>query len=406
MLRNLRIKIICFTMTIVGIMLLIMFGTVYYFTSRNLEAESLRMMQTMAVNPFQLDRPNEMPDEVRLPYFILQIGPEGELIATGGGYYDLSDEDFLSEIMQSAFESEAQSGMLNEYNLRFCRVTTHQGESIVFADVSSERAALNALIRTSILIGSGSMVVFFFISLLLAHLAVKPVANAWDQQRQFVADASHELKTPLTVIITSAEIIKNSNYAMEDMQPFLDSILSMGHQMRGLTENLLDLARVDAGTAKNCFEKVNLSDSVNKAVMQMEPLCFEKGLFLESIVEDDIYITGSEPHLRQVTEILLDNALKYSYAHSVVRLELKRCGGNCQLIITNNGDAISAQDLKNIFKRFYRVDKVRSMNHSYGLGLAIAEGIVRDHGGKIWAESSAGLNRFHVLLPLYIAIGA
>ena len=382
MLKKLRIMIICITMSIVSIMLCVIFGTVYFFTSRNLETESLRMMQAMAMNPFQLGRPDELPEEVRLPYFILQIGTGGELMATGGGYYDLSDEDFLREILQIAFTSEEQNGILEEYNLRFCRVSTPQGQSIVFADISSERATLHTLIRTSILIGMGSLIVFFLISLLLAHLAVKPVEKAWRQQRQFVADASHELKTPLTVILTSAELIKSSGFTIEDKLLFLDSILSMGYQMRGLTENLLELARVDAGTARKSFGRVDISAIANKVVLLMEPMCFEKGLLLEATVEEDVCITGSEPHLRQVIEILLDNAMKYSYARSVIQLELKRCGGNCHLNVMNAGESIPPQDLKNIFNRFYRVDKVRSMNHSYGLGLSIAEGIVRDHGAE------------------------
>lgn len=131
----------------------------------------------------------------------------------------------------------------------------------------------------------------------------------------------------------------------------------------------------------------------------MEPLYFEKGLELDCKIEDGIHLKGSESHLRQVMDILLDNAMKYSASRGTVGVSLKKQGSHCLLSVTNPGEQISPEDLKNIFKRFYRIDKARSMDHSYGLGLSIAEEIVSTHHGKIWAESADGLNIFHVLLP-------
>ena len=399
MLKRLRIKIVCFTMAIVAIMLCVIFGLVYYFTKSDLEAESLRMMQTVAINPFQLGRPAERPDEVRLPYFTLQIGPRGEVIAAGGGYYDLSDEAFLEELIEAAFSSREQAGVLKEYNLRFCRVAAPPSQCIVFADMSIEQATLSNLIRTSLVIGMLSLLVFLGISLYLAHIAVKPVEQAWRQQKQFVADASHELKTPLTVILTNAELLQSSGQSEGAKTQFSNSILTMSHQMRGLVESLLELARVDNGAVQMAFEELEFSQLVADAVLPFEPLCFEQGLKLFCDIEDGIKLKGSRSHLRQVIDILLDNAMKYSTPQGEVVIGLKKQGRSCLLSVSNPGEPISPEDLKNIFKRFYRVDKVRSMNHSYGLGLSIAEGIVTGHHGKIWAESTDGVNRFAVLLP-------
>ncbi len=400
MLKKLRIKIVCFTMTIVTVMLCVIFGLVYYFTAENLEAESVSMMQTIASDPFRLGRPGERPEEVQLPYFALQIGQRGEVLAMGGGYYDLSDQGFIEEVLTASLAGEEDTGILKAYNLRYCRVATPLSRNIVFADMSSEQATLNNLIRTSVFIGILSLLVFFAISLYLAHIAVKPVEQAWEQQKQFVADASHELKTPLTVIMTNAELLQNPGQDEAAREQSSHNILTMSHQMRGLVEGLLDLARVDNGAAKMAFAEVDLSRLVSDGLLPFEPVYFEQGLELVSDLEPGIRVKGSDSHLRQVVDILLDNAMKYSDPRAQISVTLKKQGNAGLLTVVNPGEPISREDLKNIFKRFYRVDTARNMNRSYGLGLSIAEGIVQEHRGKIWAESSGGQNSFFVQLPL------
>ena len=175
--------------------------------------------------------------------------------------------------------------------------------------------------------------------------------------------------------------------------------MTMSRQMRGLVESLLELARVDNGGQNMVFSRLNFSELVSDALLPFEPVYFEKGLTLESNVEESLFVKGSQQHLKQVADILLDNAAKYASPDSTVRVILRRQGSHCLLSVASAGDAISKEDLKNIFKRFYRMDKARSMNHSYGLGLSIADSIVGKHGGRIWAESADGVNTFFVQLP-------
>lgn len=140
---------------------------------------------------------------------------------------------------------------------------------------------------------------------------------------------------------------------------------------------------------------------VADAVLPFEPLYFEQGLMLENSVEEGITLSGSESHLRQVVEILLDNGRKYSASGGTIWLELRRQGRNqCLLRVATPGQELTAQQCSDIFKRFYRTDEVRSMNHSYGLGLPIARRIVKDHKGKIWAETRPGYNVFCITLPV------
>ena len=400
MLKRLRIKFICINMLIVTAMLCVILGMVFYFTKQNLEAESLRTMQTIAE---ELSRPGphgQRHMEIRLPYFILEIGPEGEIIAAGDGYYDLSDREFLQELIEAVLEAKERTGVIPGYHLRYQCVVAPVSQRIVFVDTSSEQNTLRDLIKTCAAIGTVSLLAFFLISLVLARWAVKPIERAWIQQRQFVADASHELKTPLTVILTNAELLQEPDRDEKARAQFSSSILVMANQMRGLVESLLELARLDSGTVKTAVSQLDLSELISDAILPFEPLYFEQGLEIRSAIEPNIKVSGSERHLRQTAEILLDNAMKYSDAPAVVQVELKRHGLHSLLSVSNPGKPISPEELKNIFKRFYRIDKARSMNHSYGLGLSIAESIVKEHRGRIWAGSKAGINTFYVELPI------
>ena len=398
MIKRLRIKFVCINMAIVTAMLLVIFGMVLHFTKDNLEEQSFRMMQNVSENRSQPGRPGEIPKEVQLPYFYVSINLWGELTATSGGYYDLTDREAVEEIIELAMNTDEQTGVLKEYKLRFQKNTTPFGQSVVFVDISSEVATMESLVKTCIFIGLLSLSAFWGLSILLARWAIRPVETAWNQQRQFVADASHELKTPLTVIMTNAELLQSPEYEEAERGKFVDSILTMSHQMRGLVESLLELARVDNGAAKMVFSEFDYSEMISDGLLPFEPVYFEKELLLESEIEEGIRIKGSQAHLRQVLDILLDNAAKYSAPNGTVRVILRRQGSHCLLSVASPGEEISKEDLKNIFKRFYRIDKARSMNHSYGLGLSIADSILQEHGGRIWAESSGGVNTFFVQL--------
>lgn len=399
MIRKLQIKFVMINMTMITAMLCIIFSLVYTFTQSNLETESISMMKTIAADPFRLGRPNDPPSDIKLPYFTLQLDIKGELVSTGGGYYDLSDKEFLTDLIEESVGSRRESGVITDHNLRFCRVERPQGTILVFSDISSESSALAALIRNSVIIGIFAFLAFLAISIFLSRWAVKPVAAAWLQQKQFVADASHELKTPLTVIMTNAELLQGEDYDDAERETFSQSILLMSRQMKLLVEKMLELAKSDAEQTKRQIKPVNLSSLILDTVISFEGVFVEKGLTVESSVESEIMVLGNEQALQQMADILLDNAQKYSSPNSETTVRLYSSGhGKCQLSVSNPGAEIPQEDLKKIFQRFYRMDKARSRDGSFGLGLSIAESIVTQHKGKIWAESKDGLNTFVVEL--------
>lgn len=402
MLKKLRIKFICMLMVVITIMLCFIFGLVIHFTRLAMESQSIQVMHSIADNPFALRQPENTggSEQVQLPFFAVQIGRRGELEVSGNSYYDLSDEDTVLGITLLALDAEDQVGVLSDYGLRYLKTNSPMGQRIVFADMSSEKAAIASLSKSCAFVGSLSLLAFLGISILLAHWAVKPVDQAWKQQKQFVADASHELKTPLTVILTNAELLQYPDYDETMKAQFVQSILSMSHKMRELVESLLELARIDNGTVKECLEKVNFSELLSDEAEVFEALFFEKGRDLSLSIQPDIFVRGSDQHLRQLLGILLDNALKYSTLDGDITVSLSRHGNHCNMSVANPGPEISREDLRNIFKRFYRVDQARGLNGSYGLGLSIAQSIVGVHKGKIWAESKKGINTFYVQLPV------
>lgn len=346
--------------------------------------------------------PAEDRDETSpIPCFVVGYDHDGQLYAEGPGYYDLTDQAYLEQLVRQAAETGAESGVLVGEKMRFLNLDDICGEAYAFTDISSELHYLCRLLSRYILIGLLTMAGFLIISILTSWWAVRPVDRVMKQQRQFVADASHELKTPLTVILTNAELLDADEYTPEEKKQFTGSVLTMARQMRGLVEELLDLARADNGSGNSQTELFDLSRLVSDAILPFEPVYFEAGRMLESTIDPDIRIQGNQCGLQRVVDILLDNGCKYSLPGSTVRLRLTRCGlKGCLLSVESQGDTMTKQECRDIFKRFYRRDPNRSMNHSYGLGLSIAKTVVRRHKGKIWVKSKNGTNTFYVRLPL------
>lgn len=400
MIRKLRIKFVVINMSIVLLLLCVIFTLVLYFTRANLETASVSMMRSVADKPFRQERPTERGEDVKLPFFIIRLDADNQPTAINGGNFDLSDEALIEEMLAAALSSPGEWGVIPDYNLRYLRQDRQPNRCVVFADMSNETSMLGGLIQTCSAIGVLSFLAFLGASVLLSKWAVKPVDLAWKGQRQFVADASHELKTPLTVILTNAEFLQNDEYTAQDKLRFSENIIVMARKMRSLTERLLDLARMDGGQTQTAFAKIDVSKIVNSALLPFEPIFFEKGLRLESQIEEGIAVNGDAEQLSQAVSILLDNAQKYSKEAGRTNVTLARRNNRCLLCVANEGEPLCAADLKNIFRRFYRVDQARVGDGSFGLGLSIAQSIVQRHKGRIWAESKAQVNTFFVELPL------
>ena len=394
MLKKLRRRFVLINMAIVTGMLLIIFGLLLYFTGMNLESQSQATLQKLiqpGVNPDILSQ------EIHDPYIVIEFSPLGQLVH-GRTAYDIENPEFLNELLMQVNTGKGQ-GYIEKYNMIYAVSSGVTYQIVAFLDISGNADTLTSLLYISLITGLIALIAFAVISILLARWAVKPVDKAWQQQKQFVSDASHELKTPLTVILSNAELLQGADCDEESKQKYSQNVLSAGKQMRHLVEGLLELARADNGQIRSHFEDADFSRLVSDSVLPFEPVFFENGMQLQASIEPGICIKGSPLHLRQLTDILLDNAQKYS-SPGIVDIALRRQGRNqAVLTVSNPGIPIAQEDLDRIFERFYRADDARSNTGSFGLGLSIAQRITEEHGGDIWAESNPTGNRFTVLLP-------
>lgn len=399
MLRRLRHKFITVFMVAVTLLLCLLLGLLVNTMRRSLEYQSTEMLQAIANEPPKSDQGWETPEILRLSVLKAYVNQQGAVELVEGDMFLTKEE--VSQASARALLCSEQSGTLLRDNLRFYKSEYPDGQVVVLSDMSVEHSAIHGLIRGCAIVGGVVLCLFFGLSVLLVNWMLRPVELSWQQQKQFVADASHELKTPLTVIMTNAELLQEGTYSNQEKSQFLSSIVAMSAHMRSLVEGMLELARVDDGAVKTGFGPVDMTSLVSDGILPFEALYFERGLTLNADVEPGITLQGSEQYLSQILEILLDNAMKYSAAGGSVQVRLRRQGIHCILTVASPGNALSPEEQMDIFKRFYRVDKARSRDGSYGLGLSIAYRIVSEHGGKIWAESANGMNTFSVQLPFH-----
>lgn len=400
MIKKLRIKFMCVNMLLVAILLIFSLIVLDNYIQKSMESERFSILHRIAEDPERKFRPGTV-DETSFypPYFILMRDGNGKLLSLGDSLFDLSDEAELQKLYGRTLALEKLEGTVEEYDLRFVRMETPWGPKLVFTDMSGERAMTRRVVNISILVGLGALMILAAGSLLLSGWAVKPVEDAWNQQKQFVTDASHELKTPLTVIISNAELLQQPGYSDEKRQCFSESILSMSRQMRHLVESLLNLARLDSTRdTDELHANLDFSALVEECILPFEPMYFERGLLLESEIEPGLQVCGNEVPLRRCVDILLDNAQKYSEP-GTVRVRLCRDARQAVLTVTNPYPELSKRECRDVFKRFYRLDSARTDSGSYGLGLPIAEGIVEKHGGKIRCDWVNGEICFTITIP-------
>lgn len=259
--------------------------------------------------------------------------------------------------------------------------------------------SIQKLIST-ILLGTAMV---FAGSWLLSKVAIQPVKQAWQKQLDFTADASHELRTPITVIRTNLELIMDSpEETVGSQMKWLHNIEAENKRMARLVEDLLTLSRADTGQQNLEMTTFMLDELGTEALSPLEPVATSKGITLTFNADENTSFYGDRSRIRQLLVILVDNALKYTSSSGRVDVSLCRDEKSVTLTVSDTGSGIEKEHLEKIFNRFYRIEKTRSQNQDgSGLGLSIAKWIVQEHRGTIQAASGPGKGTtFTVFLPL------
>ncbi len=305
----------------------------------------------------------------------------------------LSDEE-LAAFAEGLKNRKKQFG--TERNIVYLVTSEETYTLVTMMDNTVLGESMDSLVQYMIIFGCISVIVLFFLSLSFSKWIIQPLEVGYQKQKQFISDAGHELKTPVSIIEANTELLLRKI----GHNQWLTNIQYENSRMSELVHQLLEMAKLERVSAAH--EKVNLGRIVLSGILPFEGIAFEQGVHLEYDVDDNVNISGNSRQLGELVDVLIDNALQYSTFGGKIRVLLYTGHNYAVFSVSNQGDEIPVQERDKIFERFYQIDNVRTENSPphYGLGLSIAKTIVTAHHGKISAYCEEGVTTFKVLFPL------
>ena len=299
-------------------------------------------------------------------------------------------ENIASNILKT--KSEGTYEIKNLYFSDYAYRLDNDSLTVINTQVIRERLINYLLLSIALFIFLE--IIVLFITRLITNYLIKPAEASFKKQKEFIADASHELKTPVAVIMASTDALEKDNNPK-----YLNNIKNETERMNKLITSLLDLSKLESGVNKDTYTLENISKIIEKATLTFESIAYEKNVLIDTSIEENIMLKCSGVEINELISILLDNAIKHSYKNTNINVILNNNKNDIKLEVINTGDEIKKEDEEKIFERFYRVDKARNRSEGrYGLGLAIAKNIVLNHNGKIRAYSNNGKTIFEVIL--------
>ena len=414
MFKQSRRKIVAAIMSILVLLWVGTLGVIYAFSYFEVSNDNEQMLKTHA-QLYVLSQPSEMmPPSIRLDpddnhggksgfrdspafqlsrFFTVALSYDGKVLEVKSDIPSIHSNEKLIKLAYHVLEQHNDYGV--EGHFSFYRMDKGGYILVTFMDNTVVYESAMTLFRYTLIFGGVAMALFFFLSRFLAKKIVAPLEESYQKQRQFISDAGHELKTPVSIVSANAELLSRE---LGDNQ-WLQNIQYENERMGMLVGQLLDLARTENVTPQ--MERIDLSHLVAGETLPFESVAFEKGLVLSSNIASGIVVEGNSTQLKQLTSILLDNAIRHSKADGQVRLTLTKDHGAAELSVVNHGDEIPLGHREQIFERFYRVDPARNgEDKHYGLGLAIAKAVVTAHHGHIEVLCYNSLVEFRVNLPI------
>lgn len=390
MIRKLRIQIVLSISLVTTAFVILFLSSTYLSAKNNLESTCYSDMSYILSDI-------TAANQATFPIAVVTVDYSGNCTLLLNHVF-MSDKEEILSTASTVLRSSSSSGELDGC-IRYMRKSIgYSNIRIALVDASSEKTFLAAQLRNYLYSGIAAIIAFLILGIMISKWISVPVEKAMLAQKQFIANASHELKTPLTVILSNLDMMDSCELSPKNANR-MSNIKAESARMRELIGDMLQLARYDSVLLPVEHSDVDLSYIVQCSVATYEPLAFDKGLFIQADILPGIHILGNEQRLRQLAAIFLDNAMKYSRPGGIISVKLAYSQGKRPILsVTSQGNAIQKDDLQRIFKSFYRSDNAHTSAEGNGLGLSIASKITEDLDGKIWAESDAALdqNSFYV----------
>ena len=398
MLKKMRRRVILAAMlafTAVILLIAVLVNVVNSGVTANRADETIGSILTFEARKPMPDRGNPPPEQfMGLPdlesnymtrFFIVRMDADGNVLSSSTNNIASIDEDDAEQFARQAFSRRSEHGYMKAY--RYLRQTDDEGVTLVFLNVSREQQYMRSLRNLTIVVVIVSLAVVFVLVALFSGKAIKPIANNIERQKQFITDASHELKTPLTSISTSLDVLEMEHGEDEWTQ----NIRNQTGRMTKLVSELVTLSRLDEETPLPNKEHFSLSTAAWEIAEVYRPQAKAHEKTFNVDIGEDVSLYGEKAAIQQMLSVLLDNAIRYSDPKGEIRLTVRKKRGKAHIEVFNTCKLDTPPDVKRLFDRFYRPDSSRSTaSGGNGVGLAIAKAVVETHGGTITASCPSG----------------
>lgn len=396
MIKSLQRKLFISLSTVLSLTLLIIISFLLIFNLQQLQHQVRNTLQ-MTLDEVKLKSPFGERNEHSFQTLLVTYDSYNQQAYVSSKNW-IIDSETLSELVTTALIESQEFGHIQNDTIAFLKKPTQTGFAIAYLDLNSVNQSKQGQIINSILFFIGGTVIFTLLSYFVTKQITKPVQQALDKQKRFIADASHELKNPLATISANVSILKNNN---PNEQVWIDNTNSEIQRMKSLIDRLLFLTNIDSQLLPISMSTVNLSELLNLLVLSQEIVFFEQGKLLTAYIQEDVTLSGNYDELNKLFSILIENAQKYSLEKSETKITLAKNKQQITVQISNPALPLSADDLNHLFDRFYRVDDARDrIKGGYGLGLSMAYEIVKQHHGHITVNQLNNIVTFTVLFKL------
>ena len=397
--KKLKIKVFSIIFSLLTIFTLIVFvgsTTRNYIERKNSIVDVLVRVPKNSLNDSKRNRQESNdPKRVYLDFSLYTI-----ILDSDGNYGEIInhttneelEEDYIKNIANSIIDNHSDNVYIgNLFTNKYSYVFT-PNNTLVIMDNTKLNSDLVNLLVTNIILFILCEIIIFIVTHFITRWIITPVSNSFEKQKEFVADASHELKTPLSVMIASADA-----YFNDKDEKWVHNMKNESERMIKLVTELLDLAKTEQ-EQEIVMKENNLSSIIEGSILTFESLFYENNIKIKYDILPDIKMSCNEDLIVELMSILIDNAIKHCFKDGKVIINLSKKNKQIILEVKNTGEPIKKEDEQRIFERFYKVDSSRNRNsNNYGLGLAIAKNIVERHNGVISAHSLNKYTTFKVI---------